>query len=54
MKAREVKRLRESMGLTQQQFAIKYKMSVKTLRSWEQRGAVSVLSNAFLRLVKRR
>ena len=55
MDSQDVKDIRAAEGLTQQQFADKYGLKVRTLRSWEQgERNLSSTSEAFMLLVKRR
>ncbi len=52
MVAREVRRVRETAGLSQTQFAERYRLGLSRLRDWEQgRFAPDFVAMAFLQLI---
>ena len=52
--AREFRRVRRSLGLTQQEFANRFRVPVGTLRDWEQsRVSAPEYARAYMRLIGR-
>lgn len=54
MKSSEVKALRNSLGLSQFQFSVKFRISLTSIRNWEQGRCVpDVCSRTLLHLIKK-
>jgi putative transcriptional regulator len=49
----EIKALRVSLGLSQQRFAVRYRLPVATLQSWEQGRRTPELGSMLLLLIIR-